>query len=68
MLCYIGLGISVWPDMVPPSITIWEAAAPPLSQLFLLVGALILMPFILGYTTFSYWVFRGKVRAGEGYQ
>jgi cytochrome bd ubiquinol oxidase subunit II len=68
VLCYIGLGISVWPDMVPPSITIWEAAAPPLSQLFLLVGALILLPMILGYTTFSYWAFRGKVRTGEGYQ
>ena len=68
VLCYAGLGISVWPDMVPPSITIWDAAAPPASQLFLLVGALILIPIILGYTTFSYWVFRGKVRAGEGYQ
>lgn len=68
VLCYIGLGVSVWPDMVPPSITIWQAAAPPLSQLFLLVGALILLPMILGYPTFSYWAFRGKVRAGEGYQ
>ncbi len=39
VLCYMGLGISLWPMMVPPSITIYEAAAPPASQLFLLVGA-----------------------------
>ncbi len=62
-----GSGISVWPLIVPPSIDIWQAAAPPASQLFLLVGALILIPIILTYTGFAYWVFRGKVRAGEHY-
>ncbi|HSU04229.1 MAG TPA: cytochrome d ubiquinol oxidase subunit II [Acetobacteraceae bacterium] len=67
VLCYVGLGISFWPMMVPPSISIWDAAAPPVSQLFLLVGALILIPIILCYTAFAYWVFRGKVRAGEHY-
>ncbi len=67
VLCYAGLGISLFPLMVPPSITIWQAAAPPASQLFLLVGALVLIPIILGYTGFAYWVFRGKVRSGEHY-
>ncbi|MGH7156318.1 MAG: cytochrome d ubiquinol oxidase subunit II [Acetobacteraceae bacterium] len=67
ILCYAGLGISIWPEIVPPSISVWDAAAPPSSQLFLLIGALILIPIILGYTCFAYWVFRGKVRAGEHY-
>jgi cytochrome d ubiquinol oxidase subunit II len=64
VLCYAGLGISLWPDIVPPDITIWDAAAPPASQRFLLIGALILVPIILIYTGFAYWVFRGKVRPG----
>jgi cytochrome bd ubiquinol oxidase subunit II len=66
LLNMIGLGISIWPDVVPGRVSIWSAAAPYTSQLFLLVGALILIPIILGYTGFSYWVFRGKV-ADEGY-
>lgn len=61
VLSYIGLGISFWPLMVPPSITIWDAAAPDSSLGFLLVGAVILLPVILAYTAYSYWVFRGKV-------
>jgi cytochrome d ubiquinol oxidase subunit II len=61
LLTLIGLGISIWPDVVPGRVSIWDAAAPYASQLFLLVGALILIPIILGYTAFSYWVFRGKV-------
>ena len=67
LLGYLGLGISFWPFVAPPSITLWEAAAAPSSQIFLLVGVLILLPFILFYTGYSYFVFRGKVRAGEGY-
>jgi cytochrome d ubiquinol oxidase subunit II len=67
LLCYIGLGISTWPNIVPPGITIWDAAAPPATQSFLLAGAAILVPIILVYTGFVYWIFRGKVRAGEGY-
>ncbi len=67
VLCYAGLGISIWPMIVPPSITVWDAAAPPASQLFLLIGAAILIPIIIGYTSLAYWVFRGKVRAGEHY-
>ena len=66
-LAYTGLGISLWPHIVPPSITIWQAAASPASQLFLLVGAAVLIPVILAYTAYTYWLFRGKVRVGEGY-
>jgi cytochrome d ubiquinol oxidase subunit II len=66
-LGYTGLAISIWPYIVPPTITIWEAASPPISQGFLLVGTLFILPFILMYTTWSYYVFRGKVRTGEGY-
>ena len=64
---YIGLGISMFPLIVPPHITIWQAAAPDSSLAFLLVGAVVLLPIILGYTAYSYWVFRGKTKAGEGY-
>jgi cytochrome bd ubiquinol oxidase subunit II len=64
---YIGLAISLWPNIAPPSISLWDAAAAPRSQAFLLVGTLFLLPVILGYTAWSYWVFRGKVRAGAGY-
>jgi cytochrome bd ubiquinol oxidase subunit II len=67
VLCYAGLGISLWPHMAPPDITIWDAAAPPASQGFLLVGAVILIPTILAYTGYAYWVFRGKVRPGMHY-
>jgi cytochrome d ubiquinol oxidase subunit II len=67
VLCFIGLGISVFPHIVPPDITIWQAAAPPKSQAFLLVGALVLVPIILVYTGYAYWVFRGKVISGSHY-
>jgi cytochrome bd ubiquinol oxidase subunit II len=66
-LSYAGLGISMWPYIVPQSITIWQAASPPNSQLFMLVGVAVLIPLILGYTSWAYWVFRGKVRPGSGY-
>jgi cytochrome d ubiquinol oxidase subunit II len=66
-LGYSGLAISLWPNIIPPSISIREAAAPPESMGFTLVGALLVMPFILIYTAWSYYVFRGKVRVGEGY-
>jgi cytochrome d ubiquinol oxidase subunit II len=64
---FAGLGISVFPYAVPQSITIWEAAAPRSSQLFMLVGAAILIPIILAYTGYAYWVFRGKVDPQGGY-
>ena len=66
-LSYAGLGISMYPYIVPQSITIWQAASPPSSQRFMLVGIAVLIPLILGYTSWAYWVFRGKVRAGAGY-
>ncbi|WGD53117.1 cytochrome d ubiquinol oxidase subunit II [Bradyrhizobium sp. CB1650] len=66
-LGYTGLVISLWPNIIPPAISIWDAAAPPQSMGFTLVGALFVVPFILVYTAWSYYVFRGKVRAGEGY-
>jgi cytochrome d ubiquinol oxidase subunit II len=66
LMSFIGLGISMYPYIVPDHLTIWEAAAPASSQWFMLVGAVVLIPIILGYTAFSYWVFRGKVTA-EGY-
>jgi cytochrome d ubiquinol oxidase subunit II len=61
VLSYAGLGIGFYPYIVPHAITIWDAAAPPQSQGFLLGGALVLVPLILAYTAYSYWVFRGKV-------
>ena len=66
-LCYSGLGISIWPNIIPPSVTIWEAASPPQSQSFTLVGALLIIPMILAYTVWAYYVFRGKVRHDDGY-
>jgi cytochrome d ubiquinol oxidase subunit II len=66
-LNFIGLGISVFPYAVPESITLWEAAAPRSSQLFMLVGAAVLIPVILAYTAYAYWVFRGKVDMDAGY-
>jgi len=66
-LGYSGLAISLWPNIIPPNISIRAAAAPPQSMGFTLVGALFIIPFILGYTAWSYFVFRGKVKAGGGY-
>jgi cytochrome d ubiquinol oxidase subunit II len=66
-MCYLGLGISLFPYVAPPSITLWDAAAAPQSQAFLLIGTLFLLPIIFTYIGWSYWVFRGKVRADSGY-
>lgn len=63
-LCFAGLGISMYPFIVPNSVTIWDAAAPESSQLFMLVGAGVMIPLILAYTGWAYWVFRGKVGQG----
>jgi cytochrome d ubiquinol oxidase subunit II len=67
LLGYLGLVISWFPYLVPPSLTIWQTAASPSSQMFMLVGTLALLPIIIGYIVFVYWIFRGKVREGEGY-
>ncbi|WP_067336976.1 cytochrome d ubiquinol oxidase subunit II [Stappia indica] len=67
LVTFVGLGVSLFPYVVPTSITIWQAAAPDSSLEFLLVGAAVLIPMILAYTGYAYWVFRGKVRPDEGY-
>lgn len=67
LLAFAGLGISVFPEIVPGAMTVWDAASSPKTQSFLLVGVLILLPLVLAYTVFVYWTFRGRVRPGEGY-
>ena len=67
LLGYLGLVISNFPYLVPPSLTVWETAAAPASQIFMLLGTLVLLPMILGYIVFVYWLFRGKVQEGETY-
>ncbi|MDH2297144.1 MULTISPECIES: cytochrome d ubiquinol oxidase subunit II [Cobetia] len=64
LFTYLGLIFSKWPYLVPPDITLWDAASAPESQLFLLLGVLFVIPMVLGYTAWSYWVFRGKVKEG----
>jgi cytochrome d ubiquinol oxidase subunit II len=64
LLGFAGLVISAFPYLVPPSLTIWDTAAAPASQAFMLVGTLVLLPLILAYTAYVYWIFRGKVREG----
>ncbi|HVT56136.1 MAG TPA: cytochrome d ubiquinol oxidase subunit II [Xanthobacteraceae bacterium] len=66
-LGYTGLVISNFPYLVPPSLTVWDTSAAPSSQIFMLLGTLFMLPIILGYTGFVYWIFRGKVKEGEGY-
>jgi cytochrome bd ubiquinol oxidase subunit II len=66
-LCYTGFGISLWPNVVPPSISIRAAAGPPASLGFALVGALLIIPMTLAYTAWGYYVFRGKVDPAHGY-
>ena len=67
LMSFIGIAISLWPLIVPYRYTLWEAASSPSTQAFLLIGTLFLLPVILMYTAWSYWVFRGKARATVGY-
>jgi len=67
VLSFIGIAISLYPMIVPYHFTLWEAASSERTQAFLLVGTLAMLPVILMYTGWSYWVFRGKVRADAGY-
>jgi len=67
LLGFLGLAISDFPYLVPPSLTVWDTAAAPASQIFMLLGTLFLLPIVLGYVGFIYWLFRGKVREGESY-
>lgn len=66
LLCFVGLLISFFPDVIPGALTVWDAATDPSSQKFMLVGTVVVLPMILGYTAWSYWVFRGKV-SSHGY-
>lgn len=66
-MAYLGLGISIFPMVVPYTFDLWQSAATPKSQGFLAIGTMFLLPIVVGYTVWSYWVFRGKVRAGSGY-
>src|SRR5262249_32011014 len=67
LMSYIGIAISLWPMIVPHHYTLWQAASSESTQAFLLIGTLFLLPIILMYTAWSYWVFRGKVRGDIGY-
>jgi cytochrome bd ubiquinol oxidase subunit II len=67
VLSYLGIAISLWPFVVPYHYTLWQAASAPSTQAFLLLGTMFLLPVILMYTAWSYWVFRGKVKAEIGY-
>jgi len=65
LLSYGGLAISLWPYVIPPEISIWQASSAPESQWFLLAGAMFVVPVVLLYTAYSYYVFRGKVSEHE---
>jgi cytochrome d ubiquinol oxidase subunit II len=67
VLGFAGLVLGIWPNIVPPDLSIWDAASSPSSQLFLGVGIVFLLPAILGYTWWSYHVFSGKVASDSGY-
>jgi cytochrome d ubiquinol oxidase subunit II len=67
VMSYLGIAISLWPMIVPGHYTLAQAASSESTQAFLLVGTLMLLPVILVYTAWSYWVFRGKVRGDVGY-
>jgi cytochrome bd ubiquinol oxidase subunit II len=67
LMSFLGIAISLWPMIVPYHYSLWEAASAPSTQAFLLIGTLFLLPIILMYTAWSYWVFRGKARADVGY-
>jgi cytochrome bd ubiquinol oxidase subunit II len=67
LMSFIGIAISRWPSIVPYRYTLWQAALSPSTQAFLLIGTLFLLPIILIYTAWSYWLFRGKGRGTAGY-
>lgn len=67
LISYFGIAISLFPMIIPHQLTLWQTAASPDTQIFLLVGTMFLLPIILFYSGWSYWVFRGKVRADIGY-
>ena len=62
VLAFLGLAYSFYPYVVPEQLTIYEAASAPESLIIILIGALFVVPTILGYTALAYWVFRGKAQ------
>jgi cytochrome bd ubiquinol oxidase subunit II len=67
-LCpFLGFILSLWPYIIPRSVTIWEAAAPFKVQVFILVGLAILLPVLIIYNAYAYWVFREKVTETEAH-
>lgn len=68
MCSYSGFGISTYPYLIPRILTVWDAAAPHSSQIFIIVGASLLLPILLGYTMYSYYIFRGKIKDIIGYE
>jgi cytochrome d ubiquinol oxidase subunit II len=67
LLGFLGLAISSFPYLVPPTLTIWDTAAAPKSQVFMLIGTLVLLPLVFAHTAYVYWLFRGKIGPGESY-
>lgn len=65
-LCFVGLGVSIYPYIIPGAVTIWDAATERSSQVFMLIGVALVMPLILAYTAWAYWIFRGKLQS-DGY-
>ncbi|MCB1741405.1 MAG: cytochrome d ubiquinol oxidase subunit II [Gammaproteobacteria bacterium] len=63
LLAYVGLLVSLYPNIIPPDVTLWQAAAPDATLGFLLIGTALLLPLVIGYTAYAYWTFRGKVHA-----
>lgn len=66
-MSYLGVAVSLWPMIVPRHYSVWQATSSEGTQAFLLVGTLFLLPVILIYTAWSYWVFKGKLKPGVGY-
>ena len=67
LLGFLGLGVSLWPFAVPYAASLWQAASSPATQAFVGVGTAVVVPIVLGYLGFAFWVFRGKTKAGGGY-
>jgi cytochrome d ubiquinol oxidase subunit II len=67
LLCFLGLAISSYPNLVPPSVSLWQAAAAPASLKIMLIGVAVMLPLVLSYTAFLYWTFRAKVQEGDSY-
>lgn len=66
LMSFIGIAVSLWPMVVPFRYSLWQAQSSASTQAFFLIGTLFLLPVILMYTAWSYWVFRGKIKRQHG--